>query len=56
MSRAAQAIKQQLEAQRRRALAPEYDPVRRDFELGLADRMEEEARALRIPQNPFKQA
>lgn len=54
MSRAAQAIKQQLEAQRRRALAPEYDPVRRDFELGLADRMEEEARALRIPPKPLQ--
>lgn len=54
MSRAAQAIKQQLEARRRRALAPEYDPVRRDFELGLADEIEREAQALLTPPNPLK--
>ena len=46
MGKAHQALKMQREAQRRRALAPEYDPVRRDFELGLADEMESEAQAL----------
>ena len=37
------------DAQRVRALAPEYDPVRRDFDLGLADAMEREAQALLTP-------
>jgi site-specific recombinase len=45
MTKSQQALKIQREAQRRRALAPEYDPVRRDFELGLADVMEREAQA-----------
>lgn len=54
MNRAAQAVKQQLEAQRRRSLAPEHDPIRRDFELGLADRMEEDARVLLTPSKPLK--
>ena len=38
----------QMEAQRRRALAPDYDPIRREFELGLAERMDQEAQALFI--------
>jgi hypothetical protein len=42
------------EAHRRRALAPEYDPVRRDFELGLADDMEREAQALLMPPEPLQ--
>lgn len=49
-----QALKMQREAQRRRALAPEYDLVRRNFELDLADRMEEEAQALLTPPKPLK--
>jgi hypothetical protein len=49
MSRLAQAINQQLEAQHRRALAPNYDPVRRDFELGLAERLEREAGEILTP-------
>lgn len=44
------ALNMQSEAQRRRALAPEYDPVRRAFELGLAEEMEREAQALLIPE------
>lgn len=52
MSRAAQAVKHQVEAQRRRALAPANDPIRRYFELGLANRMEAEAQALLTPPKP----
>lgn len=48
------ALKMQREAKRRRALAPDYDPVRRDFELGLADEMEREAQALLVPLEPLK--
>ena len=43
------ALKIQMEAQRRRALAPDYDPIRRGFELGLAERMDQEAQALLTP-------
>lgn len=48
------ALKMQRDAQRRRALAPDYDPVRRDFDLGLADQMDREAQALLTPQEPLK--
>jgi len=48
------AISMQSEAKRRRALGPEYDPVRRDFELGLANEMEREAQALLIPEHPLQ--
>jgi hypothetical protein len=54
MSRTAQSINQQLEAQRRRALAPANDPVRRDFDLGLADRMEAESQSLLTPSKPLR--
>ena len=54
MSKVNQALKMQRDAQRRRALAPDYDPVRRDFELGLADVMEQEAQALMVPTKPLK--
>jgi hypothetical protein len=54
MGQVSQALKMQREAKRRRALAPDYDPVRRDFELGLADEMEREAQALLIPIEPLK--
>ena len=54
MGDASKALKMQREAQRRRALAPEYDPIRRDFELGLADQMERDAQALLTPQEPLK--
>ena len=43
------ALKMQRDAQRRRVLAPAYDPVRRDFELGLADEMEREPQLLLTP-------
>ena len=49
MTRAIPAVKQHLEAQRRRALAPNHDPIRREFELGLAERMDQEAQALQTP-------
>lgn len=48
------ALKMQRDAQRRRALAPEYDPIRRDFELGLATQMEWDAQALLMPQKPLQ--
>ena len=48
------ALKMQRDAQRRRALAPDYDPVRRDFDLGLADEMEREAQTLLIPPEPLQ--
>ena len=54
MSKSQQALKMQRDAQRRRALAPDYDPVRRDFELGLADAMEQEAQALMVPTKPLQ--
>ena len=54
MSKVNQALKLQRDAQRRRALAPDYDPVRRDFELGLADVMEQEAQALMVPTKPLQ--
>ena len=54
MGDASKALKMKREAQRRRALAPEYDPIRRDFELGLADQMERDAQALLMPANPLQ--
>ena len=48
------ALKIQRDAQRLRALAPHYDPVRHDFDLGLADEMEREAQALLIPEQPLQ--
>lgn len=48
------AIKLKLNAQRRRALAPDYDPVRRQFELGLATEMDAESEALLTPPEPLK--
>jgi hypothetical protein len=54
MSKVHKALKLQRDAQRRRALAPEYDPIRQDFELGLASEMEREAKALFIPIEPLK--
>jgi hypothetical protein len=54
MNEVSKALKLQREAQRRRALAPEYDPVRRDFDLGLANEMEQEAQALLVPTQPLQ--
>ena len=54
MGQVRQALKMQRDAQRRRALAPQYDPIRRDFELGLAKEMEREAQALLLPVNPLQ--
>ena len=49
MAKVGKALQIQRSALRRRALAPAYDPVRRDFELGLADEMEREAQSLLTP-------
>lgn len=49
MGDASKALKMKREAKRRRALAPEYDPVRRDFELGVAVNLEREAQELLTP-------
>ena len=54
MNQTGDAIKLQRDAQRLRALAPEYDPVRCDFDLGLAYEMEREAQALLIPEHPLQ--
>lgn len=54
MNQSTKALQLQHDAQRRRALAPEYDPIRRDFELGLADQMERDAQALLMPQEPLQ--
>ena len=54
MENVRKALKLQREAQRRRSLAPDYDRVRRDFELGLADQMEHEAKTLITPLNPLQ--
>jgi hypothetical protein len=54
MGNASTALKMKREAQHRRALAPEYDLVRRSFELGLADQMERDAQALLKPQEPLQ--
>lgn len=54
MNQSTKALQLQRDAQRRRALAPEYDPIRKDFELGLADQMERDAQALLMPQEPLQ--
>jgi hypothetical protein len=54
MSDVKKAIHMQGEAQRRRVLAPEYDPIRRDFELGLADEMERDAQELLMPRESLQ--
>jgi hypothetical protein len=54
MGQVRQALKMQRDAQRLRALAPEYDPIRRDFELGLATSLEAEAQELLMPHEPLK--
>jgi hypothetical protein len=54
MNQTGKAIKLQRDAQRLRALAPEYDPVRCDFDLGLANEMEREAQALLIPEHTLQ--
>lgn len=54
MSKVKQALKLQRDAQRRRALAPDYDLVRKDFDLGLADGLEQEALALLTPSKPLQ--
>ena len=47
-------LKMQHEAQRLWVLAPDYDRVRRDFNCGLADEMEREARGLLMPAKPLE--
>lgn len=54
MGNVSQALKMQRDAQRRRVLAPEYDSVRRDFDLGLADEMDREAQALLTLPEPLQ--
>jgi len=54
MGNVSQALKMQRDAQRRRVLAPDYDPVRRNFDLGLADEMDRQAQALLTPQKPLQ--
>jgi len=54
MNEVSKALKMQRDAQRRRALAPEYDSVRRDFDLVLANEMEREAQALLVPTQPLQ--
>jgi hypothetical protein len=54
MDNVAKAIKLQQEAQRRRALAPSYDSVRREFDLKLADGLEGDARDLLKPDVPLE--
>ena len=54
MEQVRKALKMQSEAKRHRVLAPDYDPVRRDFELGLANEMEREAQALLTPKEPLQ--
>ena len=48
------ALKMQRDAQRRRVLAPDYDPVRRDFDLMLPDELDREAQALLTPPEPLQ--
>jgi hypothetical protein len=54
MSRTKHSVDLSLRAKRHRALAPAYDPVRRDFELALADSMEQEAADLLMPPEPLQ--
>ena len=54
MDEVRKALKMHNESLRRRALAPAYDPVRRDFDCGLADAMEREARELLMPAKPLQ--
>ena len=54
MEEASKSLKMQRDAKRLRALAPHYDPIRCDFDLGLADEMEQEAQALLIPKKPLQ--
>ena len=54
MEEVSKSLKMQRDAQRRRALAPDYDPVRRAFELRLAEDMERGAQALLIPEQPLQ--
>ena len=56
MAKVGKALQIQRSALRRRALAPAYDPVRRDFELALAERMEDEAQALLTPSQTLQKA
>ncbi len=53
MEQVRKALKMQSEAKRHRVMAPDYDPIRRDFELRLADEMEREAQTLLTPTEPL---
>jgi len=49
-----QALKMQRDAQRRRALAPVNDPIRRDFDRQWADGLEMDAQAILTPAKPLQ--
>jgi len=53
MEKVQKAIKMQREAQRRRLLAPANDPIRRAFDLELANGLDEDAQALLTPDQPL---
>ena len=54
MKEVSNSLKMQRNAKRLRALAPQYDSVRHDFDLRLADEIEREAQALLIPDQPLQ--
>ena len=54
MEQVRKSLKMQRDAQRLRALAPDYDPIRCDFDLKLADGLERDAQALLTPPQPLQ--
>jgi len=54
MEEVTKSLKMRRDAQRRRALAPDYDVVRRDFELQLAENLERDARNLMTPSQALR--
>lgn len=54
MEQVRKSLKMQRDAQRLRVLAPDYDPIRRDFDLKLANELERDAQALLTPPRPLQ--
>lgn len=54
MSSAKQGIHLRQKAQKKRLLAPAYDPIREDCDLGEARLMERDATTLLVPPNPLR--
>jgi hypothetical protein len=54
MGQVSQALKMQREAQRKRLLAPENDPIWREFDLRCATDLERQSVELLKPQEPLK--